>query len=76
MNQLFSPDQAPRRPRRVMMHVVDAGQGMVELQCAACGHNTGWVQSRTVTEERRGRPCPNCNPESILAPRPARGGER
>lgn len=63
--QLFDAEQAPRRKPRVMMHVVDAGEGfdrpLVELQCRRCGHNTGWVPMRTVSEDRRGRPCPKCN---------------
>jgi len=49
-----------------MMHVIDAGYmdgrgDVVELECRKCGHNTGWVPSRTVSEEKRGRPCPLCN---------------
>ncbi|HSV28619.1 MAG TPA: hypothetical protein VLL76_03645 [Candidatus Omnitrophota bacterium] len=60
MADLF-PD-APRRPRRVLMHVMDAGSGMIEFACRRCGHNTGWIRDdRTVTENRRGRPCPKCN---------------
>lgn len=60
----------PRRRPRVMMHVVDAGHSdgrngfagpCVELECAQCGHNTGWVPSGPVWKEKRGRPCPNCN---------------
>jgi len=59
------PD-APRRKRRTMMHVVDAGQWpdgrqIVRLTCSRCGHDTGWEEQRTVTQERRGRPCPVCN---------------
>ena len=70
--QLFTPDQAPRRPRRVMMHVIDAGSApdgtdIVRLSCRICRHDTGWVVSRTVSEERLGRPCPNCNPVSLEA---------
>lgn len=52
------------------MHVVDAGYSdgragfvgdCVQLECRRCGHNTGWIPMRTVTEEKRGRPCPQCN---------------
>lgn len=52
----------PRKPRRVMMHVADAGAYMIRFECDKCGHNTGWiVDTKTVTENRRGMPCPNCN---------------
>lgn len=58
------PD-APRRKRRVMMHVVDAGMcgdtRIVVFECGGCGHRTKWTEARTVTEDKRGRPCPNCN---------------
>ncbi len=66
-----SPDlfpAAPRRPRRVMMHVVDAGLDVVLLECGKCGHQSGWVPYRqtpsgqpSVSLEKRGRPCPKCN---------------
>ena len=68
MIDLF-PD-APRRPRRVMLHVTDAGEGCtaelphaVHLKCSKCGHDAGWLTVRTVTEARR-QPCPNCNREA------------
>ncbi len=70
MADLF-PD-APRRPRRVLMHVVDAGgcceefPMMVRLKCLKCGHNHGWVRFGT-KREALSQPCPKCNaPE--LAP--------
>lgn len=54
--------EAPvRRPRRVMMHVVDAGSDMVNHQCQRCGYDDGWKPTRAVSEEKRGRPCPKCN---------------
>ncbi|KJS38257.1 MAG: hypothetical protein VR70_10510 [Rhodospirillaceae bacterium BRH_c57] len=61
---LFGP--RPRRKPRVMMHVYDAGEvpGMgcaICLRCARCGHDTDWVLMRTLSEDKRGRPCPNCN---------------
>lgn len=64
--QLFTPMQAPRRPRRVMMHVADAGNGagckVIQFRCNKCGHDTGWlVDERTISENRRGLPCPICN---------------
>lgn len=60
------PD-AHRRPRRVLMHVVDAGHRPcggkgIQFRCGKCGHDTGWIpDNKTVSENRRGRPCPMCN---------------
>lgn len=56
----------PRRKRRVMMHVIDAGQGnggpVINFQCSRCGHGTGWIDDeKSVSENKRGIPCPNCN---------------
>lgn len=58
---------APRSPRKVRMRVMDAGHlphGVkgIEFECKKCGHNTGWIEDIwTVTENRRGLPCPKCN---------------
>lgn len=62
-------DRPKRRNPRVMMHVSDAGESDVggkgvQLTCGKCGHITGWLEARTVSEERRGRPCPICNQEN------------
>ena len=59
----------PRKPARVMMHVVDAGYsgcddddgGIAVFQCRKCDHKTDWTKFRTVTEAKRGLPCPKCN---------------
>jgi len=54
----------PRRSRGVLMHVSDARHdavATVELTCRKCGHQTGWIAFRTVTEARRGLPCPACD---------------
>lgn len=57
----------PRRKPRVMMHVVDARNPecdenpSVRLMCSKCQHETDWVEFPTVTEARRGSPCPDCN---------------
>lgn len=63
----------PRRPRRVLMHVIDAGpwdgcgepgrlgSHLVRMQCPRCGHETDWIGVQSVTEGRRGKPCPECN---------------
>ena len=57
---------APRRPRIWRMHVADAGNGcngdkIAEFECGRCGHRTGWIKIETVSEAKRGLPCPNCN---------------
>ena len=54
--------EAARRPRIVRMHVVDAGHSMIKFRCARCGHETGWIpDTMTLTESKRGLPCPRCN---------------
>jgi len=58
--------ESPRRPRRVMMHVVDAGEGgwckVIHFKCSTCGYDEGWTEDhRTIGENKRGRPCPRCN---------------
>lgn len=33
-----------------------------DFSCQTCGHDTGWIKdTRTVTENKRGIPCPKCN---------------
>ena len=71
MNQqlLFEPEpQKPRAKPRVMMHVVDAGPGdvddghLVQFECPRCGNRPeDWDHVRTVSEGKRGKPCPKCN---------------
>ena len=59
--------KAPRR--RVLMHVIDAGDhgcvsndaGIAVYKCRKCGHETDWTPFRTFTEAKRGVPCPDCN---------------
>lgn len=56
---------APRRPRRVLMHVMDAGDingKVIRFECR-CGFKTDWIRDVwTISENRRGHPCPKCNP--------------
>jgi hypothetical protein len=69
---LFDPAEfrPPPIPRRHLMHVFDAGPDdgeashLVRFTCKRCGYETGWVRVESVTEGRRGKPCPTCN-ESI-----------
>jgi hypothetical protein len=57
---------APERaaPRR-LMHVCDAGNGeegtLVQFHCARCDHRSEWLRGITVSEAKRGLPCPRCN---------------
>lgn len=61
-------DPKPRKPRRVMMHVYDAGESLeadrpfgAVLTCKRCGYKTGWLSFRTFSDTLRGLPCPQCN---------------
>lgn len=64
------PKPPPRR-RGHLMHVSDAGGAcsgdspagsvIVTMRCAKCDHETDWLEFRTVTEAKRGLPCPRCN---------------
>lgn len=58
----------PPRPRRVLLHVVDAGghgcvtdmPHFVHLACSRCGHDAGWSEHRT-KQAAVSQPCPVCN---------------
>lgn len=67
---LFGP--RPSAPRIVRMHAVDVGQapGMMpgwrmatggHFVCSRCRHDAGWLFNLTISEIRRGVPCPVCN---------------
>lgn len=59
---LFDKHQAPRRPRLKRMRVADAGPGCIQFICPHCGHDTDWIEDEwTLTENKRGLPCPKCN---------------
>ena len=76
MSDLFG-GKPPRKRRRYLMHVVDAtdqleyfpelkkegANHVVQFQCFRCQYETDWVGVKTITEGRRGIPCPNCNKE-------------
>jgi len=54
--------QLPRKRPRKLMHVIDAGQDMIHMKCWHCGYDDGETTMRTtVTEAKRGYPCPECN---------------
>lgn len=55
-----------RAPRRVLMHVDDAGDGehggtVCVMACRACGARTGWLRFDSMSKARRGVPCEPCN---------------
>lgn len=64
---MFSPTGTkPRRVRRIMMHVVEAGQGnsgkVIQFERAKCGHNADWIgDEKSISENKRDQPCPKCN---------------
>lgn len=59
-------DLPPRASRGQLMHVFDCqsdhceGLPIVDMRCAKCGHESGWLSGMTVTESKRGLPCPKC----------------
>lgn len=61
----------PRRTRGQLMHVCDAGDSgegrkpMCLMQCGKCKHESEWLVFDTVTEAKRGIPCPKCNPAQL-----------
>lgn len=64
-NDLFGVK--PRRKKRTLMHVTDAGmfpdgKYCVRFKCKKCGHDTGFVYDTLTTgENKRGIPCPECS---------------
>ncbi len=70
--------EIPRRPKRVLMHVFDAGgnhdggdpdyEVIARFECTRCGGKTDWLQIENVTTAKRGIPCEACNaPETLKA---------
>jgi hypothetical protein len=58
-------ERPPRKTRGQLMHVCDAGAGedkpVVQFECRKCHFQSDWYQFDTVTEAKRGIPCPRCN---------------
>lgn len=58
--------EKPKRPKpRRLAHVVDAGEfpdgrRAAKFECFRCGWSE-WLSITTVSEAKRGHPCPNCN---------------
>lgn len=60
--QLTLFDRPARRKPRIVMHIADAGSGMIFFRCRRCGHEPGWAKmTGTISANKRGKPCPNCN---------------
>lgn len=63
------PSLPRSRPRRVLGHVIDAGNSdhgertWAKLRCRK-GHEWETHTDKTVTELKRGLPCPTCSPEA------------
>lgn len=56
------PPKPPRRVPRVLAHVEDAGYDAILFRCSHCGWSSDWIAFvMTMTEAKRGIPCPNCN---------------
>lgn len=52
----------PRAKPRKLMHVYDYGSEMAWFKCAHCGYDDGWTEAGKLSDDKRGRPCPKCNP--------------
>lgn len=64
--QLELLEKPTRSKPRALMHVCDAGCGpgsghWAEFECKRCGHRSKWQRVESVTEAKRGIPCPKCN---------------
>lgn len=56
-------DKPKRRMRGQLMHVSDAGHAdglIVTFRCKKCGYESDWLKVDTVTEAKKGLPCPSC----------------
>jgi hypothetical protein len=69
---MFENLRPPRAKPRILMHVTDAGQvhcgreedlgkPLCRMRCTRCAAESEWLVFDTVTEAKRGIPCPNCN---------------
>ncbi len=69
LSDLFGPKpEVQRAPRQHRMHVWDAGDSgdnelpiMCVFHCGRCGGSSEWTKVKSVTEAKRGIPCPTCN---------------
>ena len=69
MNKDLFGYKAVRKPRRVLMHMIDAGVSdfvgggiCAQFKCRKCGYKSEWKHGfSTATDVKRGIPCPKCN---------------
>lgn len=68
ISALFDLPKKPRKPRQWRMRVADAGYRCIQFKCPRCGYDTGWIVDEcTISENKRGLACPNCNGVRALA---------
>lgn len=75
------PASSPRKAPKKLMHVCDSGGpceedgsgAMVRMQCKRCSYESEWLYLGSVTEAKRGKPCPVCNalPNAMYTAKPA-----
>lgn len=66
---MFAELKPPRKTPQKLMHVCDSGGcceedgsgAMVRMQCKRCSYESEWLYLGSVTEAKRGKPCPVCN---------------
>lgn len=72
-DDLFADLKPPRKAHKKLMHVCDVDDNRccddgstwsVKLKCHRCGNETDCMEPRTVTQAKRGIPCPVCNAKS------------
>jgi hypothetical protein len=67
MSELFEKTDLPRRRPVKRMRIEDVGiapdgRCIIQFVCRHCRYDTGWIiDERTVSESKRGLPCPKCN---------------
>ena len=70
---LFEKSTLPKATPVKRMRVADAGHLTIgtkgiRFTCPHCGHDTGWIEDRrTISENKRGLPCPCCNADEDAA---------
>lgn len=63
------PETIATRRRRVIAHMIDAGQHLsapvgARFECGRCGWKSDWLGFDTDTAVKKGVPCPRCNPSA------------
>jgi hypothetical protein len=67
---LFEDLKPPRAKPKKLMHVSDSYEScsvedgdtvQVCMTCIHCGYESDWMTCATITEAKKGKPCPQCN---------------